>query len=189
MRTQRQGLARLSTHHTKAHWAGQRRANYLTPQTRMQWRVRAHTHTCACTDHTCARAHPPQTLGVYNGSTGIVVGMDDTQDRGPCVVVQLDDGGRLVKLREVTFNVLEHEGGQPLASRTQIPLKLGYACTVHCAQGMSLTRGTCDLRDSFTCGQAYTAVSRFRSFEHVVIHRADTIRSASPDCVPRQGWL
>jgi hypothetical protein len=45
-------------------------------------------------------------------------------------------------------------------TRLQIPLKLGWALTVHRAQGMTLSRVELMLEGAFACGQAYVALSR-----------------------------
>ena len=42
----------------------------------------------------------------------------------------------------------------------QLPLKLGWALTVHRAQGMTLSRVEIHIDGAFACGQAYVALSR-----------------------------
>jgi hypothetical protein len=48
-------------------------------------------------------------------------------------------------------------------SRKQLPLKLGWALTVHRAQGMTLTRAELNMDGAFECGQSYVALSRVTS--------------------------
>ena len=50
--------------------------------------------------------------------------------------------------------------GQGVAYVMQIPLKLGYAVTIHKSQGMSLDAATVSCSGSFAEGQAYVALSR-----------------------------
>lgn len=45
-------------------------------------------------------------------------------------------------------------------TRRAIPLKLGWALTIHRAQGQTLTRAELLLDGAFACGQAYVALSR-----------------------------
>ena len=56
-------------------------------------------------------------------------------------------------------------GGRTLAARLQVPLALGWALSVHRAQGMTLDRVAVRLDGAFEAGMAYVALSRVRSVE------------------------
>jgi ATP-dependent DNA helicase PIF1 len=61
---------------------------------------------------------------------------------------------------EIAFN------GRIKAQRTQLPIRLAWALTVHRVQGLSLERVAVHLdRSIFECGQAYVAISRAKSFD------------------------
>jgi ATP-dependent exoDNAse (exonuclease V) alpha subunit len=55
------------------------------------------------------------------------------------------------------------EGTKVLVERTQIPLKLSWALSVHKCQGMTLDRVETDLTKAFEKGMCYVALSRVRS--------------------------
>lgn len=59
--------------------------------------------------------------------------------------------------------------GKIIASYTQIPLVLGYACTIHKSQGVSSEFTYIDCSGIFTNGQFYVAISRATTFENLII--------------------
>eukprot|EP00873_Tetraselmis_striata_P007290 jgi/Tetstr1/427554/TSEL_017680.t1 len=94
---------------------------------------------------------------LVNGSRGVVVGVEPDTNWPR---VRFDNGAvrALEPARWTKF------AGNEAASRTQIPLKLAWALTVHRAQGMTLDRVQCVVGDAFAAGQIYVALSRARSF-------------------------
>ena len=66
---------------------------------------------------------------------------------------------------------------QGTCRRTQVPLRLAWALTIHKSQGSTLDLVVCDLRGCFTSGQAYVALSRAKSMLGL------QIRNFTPSCV------
>eukprot|EP00439_Symbiodinium_sp_Y106_P028989 s1648_g3.t1 len=90
-------------------------------------------------------------LGLVNGSRGIV---EAFQDGKP--LVRFDNG----KTACIGVHKFTLGAGRNTLSRFQVPLKLGWALTVHKAQGMTLTRAELQMDDAFEAGQSYVALSR-----------------------------
>ncbi|KAF8656387.1 hypothetical protein AX16_002573 [Volvariella volvacea WC 439] len=59
--------------------------------------------------------------------------------------------------------------GNVEAVRTQVPLALAWAMSIHKAQGQTLTRVKVDLTKVFEKGQAYVALSRATTLEHLEV--------------------
>lgn len=57
----------------------------------------------------------------------------------------------------------------PVASVMQVPLKLGYAITVHKSQGQTFDGVVADLSKCFTPGLGYVALSRVRTLDDLII--------------------
>jgi ATP-dependent exoDNAse (exonuclease V) alpha subunit len=91
-----------------------------------------------------------------NGTLGTVVKLKDNE-----VQVELFSG-KTIDLKPATFSLLDADG-EVLASATNFPLNLAWACTIHKAQGATLDRVHADLRGVWEHGQTYVALSRVRS--------------------------
>jgi len=110
--------------------------------------------------------------GLCNGSRGVVVGFerDAKSKRVTGVRCRFARGGVHVVERESTS---VYEGDAQIASRSQFPLKLAWAVTIHKSQGQSIDLLEVDLRGCFEYGQAYTAVSRATSLDRLRVVNFD----------------
>lgn len=129
---------------------------------------------------------------VVNGTTGTVT-MFQRGSNFP--IVQLVSG-RVVVAEPMDWSMVAD--GAPLATISQIPLRLAWAMTVHKSQGMSLDAAYVDLSSAFAFGQGYVALSRVRTLsglhlggineralmvDPVVLERDQQFREASATAV------
>ena len=102
---------------------------------------------------------------LVNGSRGVVTGFS------------IKDGNSIPKVKflngieiDIDFYTWKiEEEGKVIGIINQIPLKLGYAFSIHKAQGCSLDYAILDLSDLFDYGMAYVALSRVRNLEGLSI--------------------
>jgi len=100
--------------------------------------------------------------GVPSGSRGVVlcffwVGCR----RYPTVRFELPSGGfKTVDVMPVTATVVALDGVEKAATRTQLPLVLAWAMTIHGAQGWTLPEAAVDLSQAWAAGQALSGLSR-----------------------------
>ena len=95
-----------------------------------------------------------QEKGLVNGARGVVVKIAG-QTRLP--VVRFSNGLELLIRRE-TWTL--RRGEKALACRSQVPLELGWAISVHKSQGMTLDAVEMDLSSVFEYGQVHNETSR-----------------------------
>ena len=102
----------------------------------------------------------------YNGSMGIVRNLNAREIqvellnlKHDIVNVKPEKWSKIEYVRDENDRLIENEVG----SFKQFPLNLGYAMTIHKAQGKTLDAVTVDIsRGAFTHGQTYVALSRTR---------------------------
>lgn len=71
--------------------------------------------------------------------------------------------------------------------RTQFPLILAWACTVHKVQGISLDKAVIDLGSSiFEYGMAYVALSRIRTISGLILVKFDPSKIKASNVVTKE---
>lgn len=102
--------------------------------------------------------------GFFNGTLGQV---REFTEKGFPLVETLD--GKWIEVEPELWQV-EDESGKPIASYTQVPLRLAWAITVHKSQGMTLDQASIDLRKTFERGQGYVALSRLKDLDGMTLY-------------------
>ena len=96
----------------------------------------------------------------------------------------------LISRHEATFRIGRNKSAE--VPRTQFPLVLSWATTIHKVQGLTLDKIVVDMKGGrFTAGQAYyVAFSRVKSLDTLFIENLDfkSIKTSQPCCV-RDGTL
>jgi len=106
--------------------------------------------------------------GLVNGSRGVVLGFCATTG---LPIVEFVNGRR-----ETVGHHSWPLEDYPFACRSQIPLRLAYAYTIHKAQGASLDSALVDIGSgNFEFGQAYVALSRVRSLDALYVYDFDPV--------------
>lgn len=113
---------------------------------------------------------------LVNGSVGVVVAFEKWGEDGvEYPVVEFAQKERVHVTPWVQSGELGHLGRY---ERSQVPLKLAWALTVHKTQGLTLQAADLKLEKMFEPAQLYVALSRFRSLDSVSI-------SSFPKRLPR----
>ena len=97
----------------------------------------------------------------------------NTSRKWPIVRFELADGTSRDLLCQRESWKIELPNGEVQASRSQVPLILAWALSIHKAQGQTLNRVKVDLGKIFEKGQAYVALSRATCQEGLTVMRFD----------------
>lgn len=126
-----------------------------------------------------------------NGTTGTVVKMSDDM-----IGVKLKNGHE-VDVPRVTWEIqvpafhrkTESLTYEATSKFTQFPIKLGYALSIHKAQGATLEQAIVDFgKGAFASGQAYVALSRVKSLEGLFLVRPMSMADIQVDPVALDYW-
>jgi len=100
------------------------------------------------------------TQGLVNGTRGVIT---EYNDQIPTVAF---DNGIQMPIKPLVFEV---ESGNLVLTRTQIPLILAWALTIHKCQGATITNVITDLTEVFDDAQVYVTLSRVKSLDGLFI--------------------
>lgn len=110
-------------------------------------------------------------VGLVNGARGVVTKFASDKDGMP--FVKFSEGSELLMKRE-RFPFKTNSG---VVTRSQIPLKLAWAISIHKSQGLTLDCCEVSLSRVFEHGQAYVALSRAKSLDGL------RVLDITPNCV------
>ena len=103
--------------------------------------------------------------GLINGSCGNI------KEIGNDYVLIHFDNGITEEIKRHDFEIYKRD--KLIAKRSQFPLKLAYAITIHKSQGMSLDKLVVDCKNIFTKGQLYVALSRIKTLNGLYLLNFD----------------
>ena len=103
--------------------------------------------------------------GLVNGSRGIITKFVD----GIPLVKFLN--GEDILVDTYKWDIMDND--KLIGSVNQIPLRLGYALTIHKSQGSTLDLVQVNLSDVFEYGMVYVALSRIKSLDGLIIESID----------------
>jgi len=106
-----------------------------------------------------------------------------TSRKWPLIRFPVADGTWRDLLCEPETWKIELPNGEVQASRSQIPLILAWALSIHKAQGQTLDRVKVDLGRVFEKGQAYVALSRATRMDGLCVQRFDARKVQAHDKV------
>jgi ATP-dependent DNA helicase PIF1 len=103
---------------------------------------------------------------LVNGSRGVIMGFTF----GGYPIVRFFHRDEPIVIERTTWSIPDVGG----VERSQLPLIIAYAITIHKSQGSTLDTALIDIgTDTFEYGQAYVALSRVRSLEGLYIWKMD----------------
>jgi len=121
-----------------------------------------------------------------NGSIGTVIGFETfgPMNLRPIVQFVLPDGSKFsMGVNRVKWEIVAPDS-KILACRTQLPLLLAWALTIHRSQGQTIPRLRVDMEGIFEVGQTYVALSRCPNPENLQVANFDRRHvKASLSCV------
>ena len=115
--------------------------------------------------------------GLTNGAIGhiIKINFDESQSEVSTLVIKFVNTGQEYEIRRVSQDFMYRKN--MYVTRTQFPISLAWALTIHKVQGLSLHAIMVDIGSTvFEDSMAYVALSRARLFENVFLIDFDKMK-------------
>ncbi len=130
---------------------------------------------------------PPKKQGRWvNGTVGVVTNCTDKNRK----VIKVKVGKDIFKVKREEWNKVKYVYDEyhdemeeeVVSSFKQFPLKLGWAVTIHKAQGLTLESCSIDLgQGAFATEQTYVALSRCKTLDSLNLYQELQVRDALVD--------
>jgi ATP-dependent DNA helicase PIF1 len=124
-------------------------------------------------------------IPITKGNGKVIVDIEGAGARYPVVRFAISDGTTRDFLCKRESWSVEQPNGEVQASRSQIPLILAWALSIHKAQGQTLERVKVNLSRAFEKGQAYVALSRATSMAGLQVLGFDPAKVMAHESVRR----
>lgn len=119
-------------------------------------------------------------LGLVNGSTGVLTKILCTDNKPTALIIKFDriDETQLINKVSAVFTI----GLDEQCTRTQFPVKMCFAATIHKCQGLTLKNVVIQMANSFSAGQIFVACSRVKNIDglHLADYVPDKVRVDIP---------
>ena len=130
------------------------------------------------------------TPDVVNGSFGFI--KEIASDNSFITVSLLN--GKEIRLEKYSWDMISYEWNDEknileskiIGSFKQFPIRLGWALTIHKAQGMTLDCVDIDVQEAFAPGQAYVALSRCKSLEGLYLQKPIKLNNVKIDNIVKK---
>lgn len=106
-------------------------------------------------------------MGLCNGAAGIITEFENGAPKVQFGSMVAGTPSMTLRIPKMDFEI--KVGEKIVACRTQFPLILGWAVTIHKSQGMTLESADIELSKLFASGQGYTALSRVKTLDGLSI--------------------
>ena len=122
------------------------------------------------------RKNVDQMKGLVNGAMGTLIDMKFKYEEVLKLIIKFDNVSEVTEVDRtvIKFQVCENA----FVHRSQFPITLAYAITIHKSQGLSLECVIADLGNTiFTSGMTYVALSRVKTLQGLYLLNFDATKA------------